>query len=165
MDESNNKLDSSQVMMNMIKKQFGDLFNAYFIGAPDVIPEAAFPCLVVQKTAASFTAGATMTDDKTEQIMIHVLANGKEGFGTPDDDDTVMRQIQNLVEGVDPASGQFLATSLMHVVRQNITFNDNIIDNSVEINYDVTVRPNQPSIMEAIVVVTTKERMLLPNRY
>lgn len=159
-----NKLDGSQQIMNLIKAQFGTLFNAYFIGSPDVIPDAALPCVIVQKRSASYKAGATMTDDKVEQISIHLLASGKDGFGAPDDDDTVMRQLQNMVEGADATTGQFLDSTIMGIVRKNITLSETIIDNAIEVNYDVTPRVDQPNIMEAAIVVTTVERVFLPNR-
>lgn len=165
MDESQVKLDGAQTIRNLLFSSFGNLFNSYFIGAPDLIPEAAFPCVVIQRVHTSYRAGATMTDEVTEDIMVHVLANGKIGWGTPDDDDTAMRVLQNLVEGRDPVTGYLLSTSVIGTLRKNITFGSTIIDNEIEVNYDVTPRPDgQSTIVEAVLTVKTTERVFLPNR-
>lgn len=158
------KIDASQKMRNLIQNKFGKLFNAYYIGIPDAIPEAAMPCIIIQKTGGSISVGATMTDERTEDIELHVALNGKIGWGTPSDDDTVMRQLQNLIEGIDPATGYYLDSSLMGLLRTNLTMDSTIINSDMIVNYDITPRTDQPSICEAIITITIDERVLVPNR-
>lgn len=163
MDEEQAYLDGAQRIMKYVKQTFKDTFT-YFIGSPDEIPEDALPCLVVQKVAGQVSIGATNTDDLTEQIMIHILVNGKEGFNTPDDDDTVMRQLFNLVEARDPVTGSYKPTTLMYILRHNLTLGNTVINNDVETNYDVTPRAALPSIVEGIVIVTLYEKIYVLNR-
>jgi len=164
MDGQNVYLDGAQRLKNVVEGVFGQLFKAYFIGSPDVIPEAALPAVVFQKVSGKVTLGPTMTDELTETVMAHFLVNGKDGFGTPDDDNTVMRQLFTLIEGRDPATGQYLPTSLMYAIRQNLTLDETVITHEETINYDVTPRVDQPTIVEAIVTVAIQERVLVPNR-
>ena len=164
MDESEVYLDGAQRVMALTKQTFGNLFNSYFLGAVTVIPTAALPSCIVVKTAGSFKVSATMTDDVTEQIMVHLLLNGLDGFGTPDDDNTIMRKLFTLVEGRDPTTGYFMPTSLMYALRNNLTLNSKIINNSVTTNYTVTPRTDQPSLVEGIITVTINERIIVPNR-
>src|SRR5579885_1321814 len=109
MEDSQVYLDGAQRLKNVVESNFGTLFNAYFIGAPDAIPEAAMPCVVFHKIAGKIsTSQRTMTDDMVEQVLIHIIVNGKDGFGTPDDDNTVERQLFTLIEGRDPSTGNYL---------------------------------------------------------
>lgn len=163
MDTDTVYLDGAERIMNLAKTTFGSLFT-YYLGAPDIIPESAMPALIVVKVAGTVTVDATMTDLVTEQVMIHMMVNGKIGYGTPDDDDTVMRQLFTMIEGRDPVTGFFLPTSLMYALRFNITLGNAILDSDIATNYDVTPRPDQPTITEGLVVVTISERVLVPNR-
>jgi hypothetical protein len=164
MEESQVYLDGAQRLRNVIEDKFGDTFNAYFIGSPDIIPNAAMPCIVFHKIAGKVSLGATMTDDLVEQVLIHILVNGKSGFGSPDNDDTVERQLFTLVEGRDPSTGNYLPTSIMYAIRQNLTLSSTVINHDEEMNYNITERPDQPSIQEAIITVTIYERIIVANR-
>lgn len=165
MDLGEAYLDGAQRLKNAIEGKFGKLFNAYFIGSPaDIIPDAAMPAIVFQKVRGTVKISATQTDDLTEVVLVHLLVNGKDGFGSPDDDNTVMRQLQTLVEGRDPNTQDYLPTSIMGVIRTNLTIGETIINHDEEINYDVTPRPNQPTVVEAIITVTIYERVLVANR-
>jgi hypothetical protein len=164
MEKTGVYLDGAQRLKNIIHEQFGNLFHAYFVGTPEVIPEAAMPCVVLQKVSGSVSAGATMTDDLQETVMVHLLVNGKDGFGSPDSDDTVMRQLFTLVEGRDPTSGQYLKTSVLYAIRHNLTLDETVINHNEDINYDVTPRSDQPTVNECVVTVSIHERVLVPNR-
>lgn len=165
-DQVQTRLDGAETIRNLLLTAFANTFNAYFIGKPDFFPEAVFPCIVIQKIQSSYRASATMTDDVVTRIQIHVLANGKIGWGTPDDDDTAMRTIYNIVEARDPTSGFLLKNTIVATLRQNITFTSTIIDNDIDVNYDITDRSeNQlPELVEGIVTVETTERVFFPNR-
>lgn len=165
MDDSQVFLDGAQRLKNVVEAQCGSLFKAYFIGVPDAIPEAAMPCVIFYKVAGKISLSQrTGTDDLVEQVMIHILLNGKDGFGTPDDDDTVMRQLFTTVEGRDPQNGNYLPTSIMYAIRQNLTLSGTVYNHDEEMNYSVTSRPEQPNIVEAIITATIYEHVTVLNR-
>lgn len=165
MEDSQVYLDGAQRLKNVVESNFGTLFNAYFIGAPDAIPEAAMPCVVFHKIAGKIsTSQRTMTDDMVEQVLIHIIVNGKDGFGTPDDDNTVERQLFTLIEGRDPSTGNYLQTTIMYAIRQNLTLSETVYNHEEEINYNVTQRPEQPNLMEAIITATIYEHVDVLNR-
>jgi hypothetical protein len=157
-------LDGAQRLKKVIEEQFGSLFHVYFIGSPDVIAEAAMPCVVFHKIAGRVTVGATQSDNLTEQVLIHILVNSRDGFGSPDSDDTVERQLFTLVEGRDPTTGYYLPHTIMYAIRKNLTLSSTVINHDEEMNYNVTERPDQPNIQEAIITVTIYEQILVPNR-
>jgi|SRR5665213_3370898 len=164
--------DAAQRIMSLIRTTYGDTFKAYFLGVPDdfLIPEAGYPACIVQKTVGTFKVGPTTADDITEQVYIHLIVNNKTGFGAPDSDYTIMRQLQTFVEGRDPTNGYLLPNTLMFALRTNLTLKTTIapglvtINNDVHINYDVAERKNMPTTTEAVIDVTVTERQIVLNR-
>jgi hypothetical protein len=155
----------SERIINIIRDQFGSVFKAYFLGEPEMIPEAALPCVVVQKISGDVQVGATMTDIHTDQVVVHILVNGKDGFGTPDNEDNISHELEVLVEGLDETTGTYIPTSLMYAIRHNLTLDSTVIDHVEKINYGATPRVDQPTIREAVITVTAETHVLVPNRY
>lgn len=165
MVDTNVYLDGAQRLRNVIRNQFGSTFKAYFLGSPEAIPEAALPCIVFHKIAGQVTTGkATMSDDMTEQVLIHIILNGKDGFGAPDNDDTVERQLFTLVEGRDPQTGYYLPNTILYAIRHNLTLDSTVLDHAEDMNYSVAERDDQPTIYEAIITVSIQERITVLNR-
>lgn len=165
MDEAQIYLDGAQRLKNVVEQQCGSLFKAYFVGSPDAIPEAALPCIIFHKIAGKISISTqTATDDLIEQVLIHIIVNGKDGFGSPDDDDNVERQLFTMVEGRDPQTGYYLPTSIMYAIRQNLTLSNTVYNHDESLNYNVTERPEQPNLVEAIITATIYEHVLVVNR-
>lgn len=154
-------------LRDALRASFGDLFHEYFLGGPELIPEAALPCIIIDKISTKVTAdgAATMTDDRTEQVLVHLLVNGKDGFGADDSEDMVAHQLELLVEGVDARDNQYLPSTILYAIRQNFTLNSTIIDHSESVSYATTTRKEQPTIREALITITALSRIFAPNRY
>jgi hypothetical protein len=167
--------DAAQRVMALMKSTFGaegQIFNAYFLGLPDdvVIPQDAFPCVIVDKVVGTYNVGATGTDDITEDVYIHIMVDVKTGFGRPDTDNFVKRQLQTLVEGRDPSTGALLPNTVMYAVRKNLTLNSGTavdlptINNEVHISYDSPKRPEMPETRECVITMTVTERQVIGVR-
>lgn len=159
----------SDRLMNLIKENFGAYFKTYYIGAPEQIPESALPACIVQTVRGAGEVDATMTDITTEETVINLVANSKDGFAASDDDDTVMRQLQVLVQQIDPATNTYSTSSILGVIRSNLTLDSTIINSDVKWDYGQNPRVNETgdpisSLCEAVVSVTTTQRVLIPNR-
>jgi len=161
--------DAAQRIMAIVQEVFGpqgNIMQAYFTGLPDSLnmPEAAFPCVIVDKAAGTYKVGPTGADDITEHVYVHILVDVKTGFGTPPSDDTVKRQLQTYIEGRDPTTGMLLPTSLMYGLRRHITLQSQsvpgivTINNDVSISYDATQRPDMPETREAVIDIAVTER-------
>lgn len=166
-DSQNEFILLTERIKAMLEKTFGSVFKVYYLGGPDMIPEAALPCVIIDKVGSKLTAdgAATMTDDRTEQVLVHMLVNGKDGFGTDDSEGTVAHQLETLVEGIDKTNGQYLPNTILYAIRQNLTLDSSIIDHSEDVNYAATTRTDQPTIREALITITAISRVFAPNRY
>ena len=157
--------DGAQRIMAYLKQAFGKRFQAYYLGAPDAIPQSAFPCIIVQKLSGTTMVGPTMTDDVTEKVAIHVVADQKIGFNTPNTDDTTMRQIQTFIEGRDPDTGYYLPTSVLFVLRTNLTQDSRIINCDMVTHYDVSWnRDKTAAVAQGVIMCTITERIIVLNR-
>lgn len=169
--------DAAQRIMTLVKQVYGpegQIFKAYFLGLPDnlKIPQAAFPCIIVDKTVGTYsvTDAPTSTDSVTEMVYIHIMVDVKTGFGAPESDNFVKRQLQTLVEGRDPTTGYLLPNTLMYGLRTYLTLKtpvnpaDVTINNDVHISYDAPGRPSMPQTRECIIDVTVKERQVILGR-
>lgn len=164
--------DAAQRIMALMQTTFGNIFRAYFLSLPDdlIIPESAFPCLIVDKVTGTAKVGPTSADEITEDVYIHIMVDVKTGFGSPDTDDSVKRQLQTLVEGRDPTTGAWLPNTVMYAIRKNLTLNSKTvpnlvtINNNVDISYDAPKRPNMPETREAVVTVSVEERQIIGVR-
>jgi hypothetical protein len=158
----------SDRILNLIKENFGAFFKAYYNGAPEQIPENAMPALIIQSVGGRTDLDATGTDLVIEESIINIIANSKDGFGASDDLDSVMRQLQILVQGIDPATGSFSDSSVLGVLRKNLTLDSTVIDNDVQWEYNRNPRIGNDSeevssICEAVINVTTRQRIIISN--
>lgn len=169
--------DAAQRIMSLMKEVYGpagQIMNAYFLGKPDHprIPQAAYPCLIVDKTDGTYsiTGAPTSTDSVTEKVYIHIMVDVKTGFGAPDDDNFVKRQLQTLVEGRDPTTGYLKSNTAMYALRKYISLATQGVPGFVPLNNDVHVSyggqtdPDMPQTRECVIDVTVKERQVILGR-
>ena len=159
----------SDRLQHLLKERFGAYFTTYYIGTPEQIPESALPALIIQTVRGGVDTDATMTDVISEETIINIVANAKDGFAAGDDNDNVMRQLQILVQKIDPATGSFSDSSILGVLRHKLTIDSTVIENSIRWDYGQNPRYNQdndplPSLCEAVISVTTTQRVFVTNR-
>lgn len=164
--------DAAQRIMTLVKKTCASMFNAYFLGMPDNFapPQAAFPLAIVDKVTGTYTVGPTGADDITEVVYIHIMVDTKTGLGSPEDDDSIKRQLQTFVEGRDPTTGLLMPNTLLYALRTSLTLGGASVPGLVTINNDIHITyqeahyKNCPETRDAVIEVTVTERQMVPNR-
>lgn len=172
--------DAAQRIMSIVQQVFGpagNLIHYYSLGLPDQIDKVfiakdAFPYVIVDKVGGTFSLkdAPTSTDSLIEHVYVHILVDAAIGFGAPETDNTVKRQLMTLVEGRDPTTGYLLPTSLMYGLRTYITLQSQSVPglipimNEVSISYDEPKRPNMPETREAVIDITVTERQVVLDR-
>lgn len=172
MNEQNLYPDAAQRVMTIIKAATEGLFHAYFLGLPDSFmpAQSAFPLVIVDKVTGSYKVGPTGADDIVETVYVHVMVDVKTGFGAPDSDNTIKRQLQTFVEGRDPTTGMLLPNTLMYALRTHLTLSSPVvpglipIDNEIRVTYDEGHYKDLPETREAVIEITVTERQMVPNR-
>lgn len=160
--------DPPALVLDLMKATFGDYFNDYFLGSPTVLGESAYPCLIVQFQSSnnSVTGAPTGHDTVGEKITIHFLENSKDDANASDETETTIRRMYQYVQGRDPATGWYKNGSALYALRMNLDLTTgsatgyrNVIDHDIDTNYDVIPRTNQPTIVEAVITIVTRERI------
>lgn len=166
MDNSNTYRDTVSRIVELLQQTFGEYFKVYYKGLPSQTPpEAAYPCVIVYKQQGNFEQGATMTDDVNETIMIHLMSNRLDGVGSDGTVDTVMRQLEDMVEGRDYGTAEFKQGTLMHALRYNLTLDASVIDSTAAVSYETTPRRDMAFIAEADVQLKLTLRVTVLNRH
>lgn len=164
--------DPPLLIYNLLKDTYGGTIKAYYLGSPTEIPEAAYPCIIVQSIQSKNTinGAASQTDNVNELIHIHLLENAKDHYSGELEVDTTLRALYQKIQGRDPATGFYLPGTAMFALRTNISLANTItgvntvIDQDVNIDYDILPRADQPTILQAMITVLTTERVQIPNR-
>jgi hypothetical protein len=115
--------DPPALVLDLMRATFKDRFNAYFLGSPTMIAEAAYPCCIVQfQTSTNSIQGApTGHDSVSELITIHFLENSKDEAGASDTEMTTIRKIYDYVQGRDPSTGWYRPDTAMYALRSTWT--------------------------------------------
>lgn len=156
--------DPPKLIYELVEDTFGDKFE-YFLGSPISLDVTAYPCIVVQSVSGNNTVtdAPTGTDNVGEIVNVHILMLDSGNAATQGTTNTVMRDLYNVVQGRDPATGFYLTGTLMYALRTNIDLGSTILDQDIDINYDVTQTIDR-NVLEAIVTVAAREHITIPNR-
>lgn len=165
MEEAQVYEDSISRVTKLVKDTFRDgPFMAYYEGDPIMIPDASFPCVVIDKVATTVKTDATSTDLLIERVRIKLIFNKQDDFAATDDYDMTERKLRRYVEARDPATGFFMKNTLMFALRTNITLGSSTLGSDVDINYDLQPRPEKQVTSEAMITMLIRERVIVPNR-
>lgn len=156
--------DPPKLIYELLEDTFNDNYQ-YFLGSPISLEASAYPCMIVQSVSANNTVSGAPTgmDNVAELINIHILMLDSGNAAVGGTQHTVMRELYNLVQGRDPATGFYLTGTVLYALRTNIDLGTAIIDNDIDINYDVTQQVDR-NVIEAIITVAVRELVAVPNR-
>jgi len=151
--------DPPKLVYELLEDTFGEKFE-YFLGSPLNIEASAYPCIIVQPVSSNntVTGAPTGTDNVAEIINIHVLMLDSGNAATSGTVNTVMRDMYNLVQGRDPATGFYMTGTVLYALRTHLTLSTVIIDHDIDVNYDATPVADK-NVIEAIVTIALRERV------
>jgi hypothetical protein len=159
--------DGAARVLQLLKDTFGEYFKAYFDG--EAVPrESYLPCVMVATTRSSVAAGATGTDEITEEILIMVVMDRKNDIGAPSDQDLTEYKLRKIVMGQDLTTQQFVPETVMYALRTFFTLNDAyLLDQSITIDFTPNARGTIDApinTMEAYITLTITRLAFVPSR-
>lgn len=114
-------------------------FNKFYVGNLNKPPMGDLPVLMVYGKSTEMPRSTTATDKYAFGIEIKIMTNAYAKVATAEDVDKVLRaqkEIWDLMEERDPTTGIPLSTSILGVLRRNITGTKYLYNNNIEIAYD-----------------------------
>lgn len=149
----------------LLKDNFGDYFKAYFEGDPLDIPESLLPCIVVEKLNGPVSQTMTGIDNLNSTILIKVIHNKKDDFGAPNGEvDLTERKTRLMIEGRDATTGYYATNSILYILRHNFTLDNTVVDNMLDVAYDLDSRPNDVFTTEGYVTLNVEEQVIVNSR-
>lgn len=159
-----NKLTVPQKMLDLFRGIFGDDFHGYYEGDPIIPPQSMMPCLIISEPETGYDTGPTGMDQVRHQILIQIVFNKKDDIGKPDNAATLENKVDTIAQGRDESSGQFLTKSFMHILRNNLTLDNLMVDSVSTVRKGVVPRSETLMTVEAHIEVTLSELVAISNR-
>lgn len=139
--------DAVDRILAYLEGGLGNNFHRYFEGDPIHIPASLMPCICVMKLSGETKVSATGTNDLNEKLLIKVVYNKKDDYGSNFIDDKVdftERKLRRLVSGRDPNTAAFLPGSIFGILMTNITLGNVVIRMELADDYGIDYRPETP---------------------
>lgn len=136
--------DSVDRILAYLEGGLGSQFHRYFEGDPLYIPSSLLPSICVIKLSGQTRPSATGTNNLDEKILIKVVYNKKDDYGSNFADDKVdftERKLRRLVSARDPITKQFLNGTIFGILSTNFTLGDQVLDMTLSDDYAVDYRP------------------------
>lgn len=110
-------------LVEFLREEFGSQFKAYYNGDPGEIPDFNLPCLSSVKLRDTTGNGPTGMQRVTEELQIKVIYNKADDVtaATTDEVQLTEKKIRDVVEAVDPETGNYLPQTLKHALLNRFT--------------------------------------------
>lgn len=167
--EANQWPDAVFRIRQLLRQTFGEDFKGYYDGDPDPIGKSLLPCISVTETDTSFDVSATETDENVHTILIKIMFNKKDDYGAAFSDkdvDLTSRKLRMIVQGRDPATGNYLPNTILGILRPNFTLGNFGVGNQGKVAYGVNEREEVDGVAtaEAHIMLTITEKQVIPTR-
>jgi len=152
------------VLLDLFKANMGDVFRSYRIGDPIIIGESLMPSLIITEPRTGYSQSATGFDDIEHEVLIQIIFNKKDEFGKPDDRATLDQTIDEVMQGRDETTGDFVDNSILGVLRRNLTLSNYAVNSIGTVEKGYVNRSDTLTTAEAHVRVTVTEWQSIANR-
>lgn len=152
------------LILDILKAQLGTTYKAYFYGDPIAIQQSLLPAIAIDIERTEYSFGPTGFDEVTHHLIIQVIYNKKDEFMKPAREVGLSRKLQNQTMGRNATNGEFIAGSIMGLLRRNITLNNVTINQTAEIQFGVVPRPEDTLTVEAHIRIAITELTPIANR-
>lgn len=153
-------------ILNIIKtSERGNYFKAFYYGDPVDFPASVMPCIAVELQKTQIASGPTGMDKVTQTVIIKVIYNKFDDLNMEEDEEvTGQRWLEEVVQGINPSTALYDDTTILGMVRTNLTLNNYAVGQDIDINYGIVPRPNETITAEGQITMTVESLQLVPNR-
>lgn len=159
------KLIEEQIIDLLKKNLPSGLFKAFYIGDPIAIPQSQLPCLCVVCEQSRYEFGATGHDEVEHRVQIKAVFNKKNFFNKSPQEYILEQSVKRIIEGRDEDTGRLSNTSLLGVLRRNVTIEPTIFQQAVTASYLLANQRQQDLITyEAVIEFSVRGMIEVDNR-
>ncbi len=152
-------------IVTILKDNLGSAhYKEYYIGDPLAIPQSKLPCVVVEVERSTSEAGPTGMDQLRFFVVIKLIYNKKKSFGKKPDQVAGYRELRYLAQGVDTSNSEVSQSSVVGILRKNFTLGSLVENQTVDIQYGLTPRPQDVITEEAQIRVAIDQLTTVSGR-
>jgi hypothetical protein len=143
-------------------------FKAYFYGDPFAIPVSQLPCIIVDVDEEKQELGPTGMDRITTTLVIKVVLNKRDDYGGDTAISVTKKKLMTYMSARDATTQQYLPETVMGIIRQYLTMNNELVNLTSDIKYGMLLRPGGTDVdtltTEAQVTIETQELIVISGR-
>lgn len=160
-----NRKTISDIILDLFRDTFKQgPFKLFREGDPMIFPQSALPALVIHEDNTSYDNGPTGHDEILHELVIQVIFNKKDELGKPNDEVTLTRTIDDIVQARDITTGDFKDNTILGVIRRKITLGNISVNNEVTVEKGVIPRSETLTTEEAHIRIRVTELQAVANR-
>ena len=164
-DKAEYRFTIADTIIDILKSAFaGSVFKTYYYRDPLAIPQQNLPCIIVETDSVEAKLEATGRDEMISRVVIKIVVNKKSDFGKSPTEVTWGRTLEQFACGIDIDTGEYHTKSVLGILRKNLTLNNEIENQGVNIKFGVTPRPGEMLTEEAHITVTASEALSVTGR-
>lgn len=153
--------DTTTRLIERLQQSFSTDYT-YYESWPNVWPPSdAWPVVVVQLLTTKPVIGPTQTDEVPETVEITIMRNQADIAGSANVRTTARRHLQNLIQGQDPQTGGYKEGTVLAALRTYLTLTEWLINSDVSIKYDIEPPAELPTMVAAVITLTTWRRVIV----
>lgn len=133
------------------------LIKEFYYGVPDDgYPADTLPCIVGEPIRTEILQGPTGMDFIVQTVTLRIIYNKLDEMGRSMTEAPSLRKIQEVVEGIDPTTGEYDTRTLVGVLRKNFTLHANNTNQKMIIEYGNVPGTNGEETQEAQISFTAE---------
>jgi len=153
-------------IINLIRNtELGGRMREFYYGDPIDIPTDSVPCFIAELQNTNIIQGPTGMDFVTQEVLLKIVINIKSYYDIQGDNEMAgQRALEEMAQGLNPATSQYDATSIVGIIRQNFTLVNFATNQTMQIKYGVMPRGEELVTSEVHIRFIVENFQMTPNK-
>jgi len=158
--------NTPQILLDLFRDNFKEQgpFKGFREGDPIIPAQSILPALFISEKQTNYKLGPTGFDEVEHQIIIQVVYNKKDDFGKPDEASSLDKTLDDITQGRDETTNEFLPNTIMGILRKHYTMGSLTIQSIGSVKKGVVPRSETLVTAEAHVELTIDELIPITGR-
>ena len=148
-------------LLALLETQFATTFKSYEYGKVEIPAVRDLPLISVNPVSTEILNSGTVKDENNFTVEVVVMASLKQYLDNVSNNPSIRSALQALVEWVEDrdSDGAVKATSIIGVIRQNITASDAVLfNNEINVSYTDYLDADETPMAKATLTFTAQSR-------
>lgn len=141
--------------------EYGNFFRDYIYGNPEEELSADdCPLFIAIKEESKIIQETTVHDKITYSLLFRIVIDKYHYSDTASDSEVMtFRELENMIEGQDETTGQYLPSTILGILRNNFTINGYAVNQEINVKYGKVINPLIDEITREAQIAMTVEKL------